>query len=262
MSLKGISIAKRNSVSGGDFFLVLNRSDDWQIFLALCNDLISAAAPAPDEPSMILAVERRLRRWQQLLKSELIRPLSLQDQMGLFGELSCLKDILLSRVGPAEAVRGWRGPDADKQDFVLVTTAIEVKAYSSSKGPRVLISSLEQLWPDKDNFFLVAYGLTVVSTGQTVGDLASEILASLVADPETQDIFESKLGLYGYHPEIPVSDLERFTTDRVQAFAIDGAFPRMPITLVPPEIPTVQYSIDLSRCARFEKQIANIDLRI
>src|SRR4051794_35284662 len=37
ISLKGITIQKKNSQ--GELFLILNKQEDWELFLAICNDL-------------------------------------------------------------------------------------------------------------------------------------------------------------------------------------------------------------------------------
>ena len=62
--LKGINIVKRNSAENiGELFLLLNKKEDWPIFLSLCNDLVSMTHKYDDDLAMISAVEIRLNRW-------------------------------------------------------------------------------------------------------------------------------------------------------------------------------------------------------
>ncbi len=258
LSLTGITIAKRTSENGSDFFLVLSRNEDWPIFASLCRDLISMAVQCNTEEAMIVAVESRLLKWQRLLKS-VSRPLSIEAQMGLFAELLFLRDILAKRSGLSRAISQWKGPESDKQDFVSDSSVAEVKSYSSSKGPTVLISSLQQLHSEKTEFYLVAYGLSASSAGLTVGDLAEQIFKLLDADINARDLFETKLGQYGYIPDIPQSDLEKFVSDSARAYKVLGDFPRLSPAEVAPEITTVKYAIDLSRCSRFEVQVESIE---
>ena len=251
LRLKGINVAKRNDDSGAEFFLVLSRNDDWQIFEVLCSDLISAAIKVGTDQAMISAIEARLRRWQQLLKSNFPKQLSLETQMGLFSELHCLRDVIAPRIGLENAVVKWGGPDADKQDFVCDLSAVEVKSYPSSKGPTVLISSAQQLWTDKHTLYVVACGLSQSETGATVEDLDKEILGSLKENEDVKELFEAKVGQYGFVPELNFGELTKFIVDSRRTYMVSGSFPRLNPADLPAEITSVKYAIDLARCARF-----------
>ena len=252
LRLKGIDIGKRNSDDGADFFLVLSRTEDWQIFQVLCSDLISAAVKAESDRAMISAVETRLRRWQQLLKSDLQKQLTIETQMGLFSELLCLRDVIAPQIGLGSAVRKWGGPDSDKQDFVCDSSAVEVKSYSSSKGPTITVSSAQQLWSDKENLYLIAYGLSRSDTGKTIDDLNREILKLLEADEDVKELFEGKVGQYGFVPEFNTGELFRFAADGRRFYHVFGSFPRIDPGLLASAITSVRYSIDLGRCTPFE----------
>lgn len=258
LRLKGIEIGKRVTDEGADFYLVLLSNDDWQIFKVLCFDLISAAVNARTDHSMIEAIETRLRRWQQLLKSDLRRQLSIEEQMGLFSELLCLRGVVAPRIGLENAVKKWGGPYADKQDFVCDSSAIEVKSYPSSKGPSVIISSIQQLWSDKDHLFLVAYGLSPSEAGLTIEDIFFELLNLL--DGEAKELFETKVGQYGFAPEFNVGELAKFVADRQRLYSVSESFPRIDPSHVAGEITSVKYSIDLSRCSRFEIQEGDLHI--
>ena len=144
-NLKGIELLKRNSTYGcGELFLVLNDKEEWQIFYSLCNDLISITDGYTNDKAIIGAVEVRLKRWQQLLQQDRNRSMNLQCQMGLFGELLCLKDIILPKYGIEQAIVSWVGADFDKQDFLLDNAIVEVKSYKTSKGQTAHISSIKQ----------------------------------------------------------------------------------------------------------------------
>lgn len=252
LRLKGIDIGKRNTDTGADFFLVLSRNDDWQIFQVLCSDLISTAINTASDRAMISAIEARLRRWQQLLKSDPQRQLTVEAQMGLFSELLCLRDVIGPQIGLGNAVRKWGGPDFDKQDFVCDSAAVEVKSYVSSKGPTVTISSAQQLWSDKDSLYLVAYGVSQSETGGTVEDLDKEILVLLERDEAAKELFEAKVGQYGFVPELYVGELVKFVADARRLYLISESFPRIDPGLLAGEITAVKYAIDLARCGRFE----------
>lgn len=254
LSLKGIEIGKRNTESGADFFLILADKEDWEIFSILCRDLISAAANAPNDRKMIKVVEARLQRWQRLLKSNLPKSLPVQTQMGLFSELLCLQNVVAPRIGFNSAIKSWTGPDADKQDFLCDSVAIEIKSYATSKGPNVIISSAQQLWTDKERLYLIAYGLSPSENGQTVSDLVSGIMSELRSDDHSAEILTAKVTQYGFIPELHSASLQKFLKDNIRVYKVDGMFPRIDPETLANQISSLKYVIDLSKCSSYKIQ--------
>ena len=175
-NLKGIELIKRNSDYGyGQLFLVLVDKEDWQIFYSLCNDLISITDNYEEDAAMISAVEVRLKRWQQLLKQDRGMAMDLHRQMGLFGELLCLRNIVTPKYGLEQAIISWVGADFDKQDFLLDEAVLEVKSYKTSKGQMAHISTIKQLISEKLPLFLVTYSLTQTNKGESIKDIVKSI---------------------------------------------------------------------------------------
>ncbi len=257
--LKGISILKRNSNKYGELFLVLNKKEDWQIFKTLCEDLISTTHKYDDDIAMVNAVEVRLRRWQQLLKQERNQEMTLERQMGLFSELSCLKDIIAQKNGINQAVNSWVGANFDKQDFLLDNSIIEVKSYKTSKGAKISISSLEQLYSEKEPIFLISYSLTTSENGLTISELIKSIKELLMEQSyDIIDVFDNKLIEYGFIPEIINSNLYSFIIDKVRVFHVSDDFPKIIPLNVKNQIIDVRYRIDLYHCDEFEVSINEI----
>lgn len=252
--LKGISIIKRNSQDDiGELFLILKNKEDWQIFYALCEDLVAVAHRYDSEDQMLSAVEVRLKRWQQLLKQDRSQEMTLEKQMGLFTELLCLKDIIAPKVGFRQAVFSWVGPEFDKQDFLIDNAIIEVKSYRTSKGAVVHVSSLYQLHSEKEPLFLVSYGLTRSNDGLSIEDIAQEIKKLLYEKaPDAVDAFDTKLMEYGYIPEIIKEPLYQFIVDKRRAFLVSDEFPKIFPSDIKSQIVSVNYSIDLSGCTEYE----------
>ena len=262
-NLKGISILKRNSNHNyGELFLVLNKKEDWQIFYTLCQDLISITHKYEDDKAMISAVEVRLKRWQQLLRYERNIVLSLEAQMGLFSELLTLKEILVPKVGVEQAIVSWVGADFDKQDFLLANAIIEVKSYRTSKSPIVTISSLQQLYSDKEPLYLLTYGLTQTDNGTSIDKLVQDIYEMLEnKSAEVRDIFDNRLIEYGFIPELIESSLFKFIVDKQRTYYVSESFPKILPPTVASQILTVKYSIDLLQCDEFEIDINKIEIR-
>ena len=259
-NLKGITIVKRNtSISQGELILLLNKNEDWQIFVALCEDLISITHKYKKDEAMISAVEVRLKRWQQLLRQDRNQEMSVERQMGLFTELLCLKDILYPKIGISQSIISWVGADFDKQDFLLDNAIIEVKSYRTTKGPTVHISSLQQLYSDKEPLFLLTYGLTQSENGLSIEDLVNDIDKLLENEStETKDSFDNKLLEYGFIPEIVKTPLYKFISDKNRAYFISDDFPKISPFNVRSQIQNVKYSIDLLQCVDYEIEKENI----
>ena len=253
ISLNGIEVIKRNSQVGfGELILLLNEKEDSQIFFRLCEDLIATISIHNDNDQMVSAVEIRLQRWQELLQKSNNFSMSIEAQMGLFTELTLLKDILFNEVGEEQSINAWVGPDFDKQDFLLDNAVIEVKSYRTSKGQHALISSAEQLYCEKQPLFLVSYGLTRSENGQTVQTLSSEIKEILSKRTKfLLDIFNLKLVDYGFIPELEKEPYAGFLIDTIKVFQIEGDFPRLIPTMISSAIKRLKYSIDLSLCGEF-----------
>ncbi len=255
--LKGILIVKRNSQNGvGELFLILKNKEDWQIFYTLCEDLVAVAHRYDSEDKMISAVEVRLKRWQQLLKQDMTKEMTLEKQMGLFTELLCLRDIVAPKVGLRQAVFSWVGPESDKQDFLIDNAVIEVKSYRTSKSAIVHISSLHQLHCEKEPLFLISYGMTRSDDGLSIENISHEIKEMLYDEaPDVLDTLDNKLMKYGYIPEIIREPLYQFIVDKRRVFFVSDKFPKISPSDVKSQIVTVSYSIDLSKCTEYEVNI-------
>lgn len=251
--VKGISIVKSAEGSAGKLYFVLNNSKDWEIFLSVCTDLVFMSSGCKDEESMIPIINKRIRRWQKFLSENSSVSMPEILQMGLITELYCLYHHVIPEAGYRDAIKCWVGPDADKKDFSLPEYFIEVKSFISSKGPVVKISSLHQLEYEIKPLYLIAYGLSKVNSGNTILDMISLINESIREDDrETKEIFENKLAAYGYVADITEVPFYSFSVDIEKSYFISQEFPKILASDIDNRIITVQYSIDLAKCAAFE----------
>jgi hypothetical protein len=252
--LRGIQLQKSNvSENKGVLNIVLNSKDEWELFLALCENLVSAAVEFDNDEAAISAVETRLNRWQELLKKERVRELSIERQMGLYTELKCLRDIVAPKVGFKNAITSWVGIDFDRQDFLLDDTAIEVKSHKTSKGEIIQVSSKYQLDSIKEKLVLISYALTFSENGETVQNIAEDIREQLKSgDIKTMEMFESKLIESDFIPELLEAPLQAFLIDSPKIYLVKDDFPRIESHKLSPFIQKVNYSIELTYCSRFE----------
>lgn len=260
LDLKEISVIKKNNEDGqGELYIFLNKKEDWQIFLTLCNDLISVTHKFEMDEKMVHAAEDRLSRWQQLFRQNFNEEMPLERQMGLFAELLCLKDVIMPKTGVAQAIISWVGPDFDKQDFLLEDSVLEVKSYRTSKGPVVQISSAQQLFSEKVPLFLISFALTTANSGQSIDDVSKIIFSKLEDESaELRQMFEGKLIEYGYIPNAHRIPLFKFIADKQKLFKISDSFPKIVPSQLKSQISSVKYSIDLSKCEEFEVKLGSL----
>ena len=185
--------------------------------------------------------------------------MSMEKQMGLFSELSCLLEIIAPETGYRQAIISWVGPEEDKQDFLLDSAVVEIKSYRTSKGETVYISSLEQLYSEKQPLFLLSYALTVSDNGMNLEDIISGINKKI--EEESEEIiglFGSKLIEYGYTPEFRHKTMYKFSVDKMNCYKVVPSFPRILSNNVDSRIKTVKYSIDLTQCREYKSELSEI----
>lgn len=259
IKLRGIDLIKRNYQNCGELFLILNNQEDWELFAALCRDIFNACSEHAIDFEMIEAVENRLRRWQFFLMRNNGISMSYEKQMGLFAELQFLKYILIPKKGSFASVTAWTGPASDKQDYALPELSVEVKSYRSSNGPIVAISSAHQLLTDSKPLYLVSYGLTEDIKGGSVQELIEEFTLTFALESlQILQLFEEKIMDFGYMPGIEYNNMYKFKVDCIRSFLIENDFPRILPNEIAPEIVSVNYSVDLALCIRFEIDSNNL----
>ena len=142
--------------------LILNDPSLSGTFSALCANLMESTRGMnrEDASGALLFIVKRLVRWHQLLRPGRSQSLSEAQQIGLFGELLVLIEIVCPRTTFEHAAKSWRGPYGDEQDFSIDGSLIEVKTQRDSSDRRLIISSLDQLDIRSGNIFICLQTLT------------------------------------------------------------------------------------------------------
>lgn len=255
IKLNGIQIQLDQTSTPNKLIILLKETKDWEIFLILCNDLISVMKEHDED--IIVNVMKRLERWQKLLRKSTFKIMSKEEQMGLFSELKILRDTIIPSYGYSTGIHGWVGALGDKQDFLLENLAIEVKSFRMTSGNSVWISSKEQLNSEKNPLYLFACGLNEAGSGETIADLVKSITEKIENESLLSE-FINKVEEYGYIPEIPQDTLSRFLLEQVSGFEVRDGFPKIALEHVSPLITNMKYSIDLSGCLQFKVSINSI----
>ncbi len=173
--------------------------------------------------------------------------LSSSEQIGLYGELWVLSQVLMPTVG-ARACHLWSGPERERHDFVGQGVHIEVKTTTRSE-PKHEISRLDQLRapPGKRLLFISVMVEKSLGGDETIADRIDDVRALISSDGHAQDIFEARLAQMGWYDELrQTGSLMRFTFRNVYVFEVEGGFPRIPDDYEPPlGVDGIRYSINV-----------------
>jgi hypothetical protein len=161
---------------------------------------------------------------QELLKVEGV--LSRERQIGLFGELLLLDDLVLLN-GPS-VVACWTGPQGERHDFRIDKLEFEVKTTAGRRRIHK-VNGLTQAEPSTDcelSFLSVQLAKTGGSDGSTLPDLVSKLEGKLRVDENARQMFRQFLDRLGYHDsDSPSYDQKWKLASTVKLVPVDSSFP-------------------------------------
>jgi hypothetical protein len=170
------------------------------------------------------AVQEALDSFRELLSTR--QRLSFEEEIGLFGELILLKN-LLAHLSSVDAVASWRGPDKEEHDFDVAGHDIEVKSTVSEERLH-WINDLNQLEPALARpLWLVSVQLTGAADGHALAELISDIRALLSAEPD-REAFGRKLAQVGWRDDMaPMHPRKWRLRSEPALYAVNGDFPAL-----------------------------------
>lgn len=234
--------------------LYLNDSGFSEIFSALCEDLFNIASKEPDQKKMVPYLRDRLLQWKQFLDITGNQGLSAEAQIGLYGELRFLRDILIQHIDIRRAIDSWKGPSRKNQDFQIFKTGIEVKTSIAKQHQRIHIANELQL-DDNDLDSLYVYFLSLRETfehGETLPGIVDVIRKIIELKNGPAYDFENQLFKSGYIDKHRAKYIKNGYHDRdIQIFRVDENFPRIIEKDLMPGVGDVHYTIDLAVCRQF-----------
>jgi hypothetical protein len=257
--LKGIGTNSIIHENVARLIFSLKDKDNWEMFYALCLNLMSATNKATIPEKAPVLILNRLKRWQRFLKKSKLDILSEEKIKGLIGELLFLKNWVIPQYGVNDAVKFWLGPEGAPQDFSINELVVEVKCQLGSTKPTIKISSLDQLYTQMPNL-----ALFVVTLGKSTPEHEDSInLPGLIGDIETTIENESSACINRFQElliEVGYVFKEKYYEYNYlflgeRAFNVEGDFPRiLPIELKE-GIEHLRYNINLIDCVEYEIDI-------
>ncbi len=233
-----------------DVELLLTDAQHRDIFDLLVRDLVEAAEQPEGEAFGVTRLLSRLSDWQHLLRRLSPRGLSTEAQLGLWGELWVLREVLAPVIGVGDAIRAWRGPMGADQDFQMGALCMEVKTSAAHGLDRIPVASERQLEVPED-VSLVLVGLSVdarVSRGETLGDMIRTI-RSVAAGAGCLSMLDDRLEGSGCHAEGTDLDGQMgYSVRSLEPFLVEEGFPRLVSADLPVGISDVRYRVSLASC--------------
>jgi len=223
------------------------------LFQSLCADLVRRVLATQSEEAGAQTLVRNLGRWLRMMKRKGLGTLSREKQIGLFGELLVLSQVLAPVVGWGDAVAGWTGPSGGFQDFQLAGLGIETKTLSASRPQALKISSERQLDDNGLSALLIAHMAVdlVQGSGQTLPDLVDAIRNEL-GDGGLREHFDERLFEVGYLDiHAAVYAAHGYTERNRRWYHVTPGFPALTEQDLRPGLGRLQYVLDASACAPF-----------
>lgn len=194
-----------------------------------------------------------LNNAKDLLSSEnLPNKLGAEKQIGLYGELYFLNNILIKKLNIRECILSWTGP-SKKHDFSLLNLLIEIKTTSVKSNNKIRTSSTDQLSPIYEKkLFLNFLKFEKKSNGRNLNEIVNEIEESIQKDDYILNEFNLKLMKVGYFKDHKTFYDEKFSLLEEKYFYIDKNFPYLEKKKIPypDSIEEIQftYTINLDKC--------------
>ena len=250
-----VRVALRDGASDeAEVVLALKDPEYEGIFDLLVDDLVSVAEEQTDERDGVTQFLARLANWQQLLRRLGSGGLSREAQIGLWGELWVLREVVGPVAGVQGAVDGWRGPLGADQDFQLGGICIEVKASTATSLESLAISSERQL-DVPDDVQLILFGLSLDARpkhGETLPEIVQSVRAK-ASEIGILHLLDPRLELAGYsNTDNETYGEVGYTVRSIKAFRVECGFPRIVAADLPNGITDVSYVIALTSCDEFQ----------
>ena len=267
--LKGFEITKR-SVSGRDCLAVSVLSSVPKSDILFAENMLSLVGSECQQGlSDLDALEDMLAclaKMQNLAKGR-GAPLSVDKQVGLFGELYIIYNYMIPVVGDSRAVLEWVGPSGAPQDFQSQSCALEVKTTRANLPQTIRISSARQLQSDTvPRLYLARIALDIQpSIGETLPDIVEKINSILRKNSLLSLEFRNKLAEVGYYEEHSNLYTElKYQLRSIVFYDVKDGFPRIQEKELNPGIGDVSYEIETGACSDFivDESVVRLTLKI
>lgn len=181
------------------------------------------------------------------------KPLKPEAQLGLFGEITILSQILVKKYKPNEALNSWTGP-SKSLDFSTVNSFVEVK---TSLGENLINTTDSQINSNHEKQLILSFlKLKKDESGSNLNELIETFSENLKKiSVEDYNNFLLKLMKVGYFEIHKDFYLQKFNIKEIYYYLVKENFPFIDKTKI--NIPDgieklrLDYKINLDKCSNF-----------
>tara|TARA_Y100000389_G_C17372806_1_gene469953 strand:- start:49 stop:1035 length:987 start_codon:yes stop_codon:yes gene_type:complete len=240
---------------GNKIIMELKREEYQEIFIKTLNLILTIIIlkkiESEESIKKFLSI---LNDYKEFFEEEhLPRPLKLEAQLGLFGEIFILSQILIKKLKASEALNTWTGP-SKSLDFSTTNSFIEVK---TSAGENLINTTDSQINPNHDKqLFLSFLKIKKDEGGSNLNELIEAFSENLKkSSEEDYNSFLLKLMKVGYFEIHRDFYLQKFNIDKTLYYSIEKNFPFIDKAkiIIPDGIEKIKldYKINLDKCSNF-----------
>jgi hypothetical protein len=248
-----VKSSKNEKAGNTSCFLVSSTHENNSIFALVLSDILSQIIDKKTNTAYLKSLQQRIESWKEFFKNQPPQKLSREAEIGLFGELCFLKQLL--EKGFTNAVSFWNGPLKAAQDFQFDNLAVEIKS-NQGETSQVKISSEDQLDPGDLQLYLGLLNFQSGTDGSTLPELIEKVEEVMPGDSVEQ--FQAKLLCVGYLKQNAALYTDRFLGSKQQFFQVKDDFPRIFRSNLPKNISHVRYKLDLSACENYAITAENL----
>lgn len=248
---KTIGIETKNQVTKNKdrYTIFLKNQKYLNNFYYLLAELLDLFSLGKNKAFELKNFQIKLDQWIVFLKNNKSKKLSLQELIGLFGELFILES-LLDITDDEMVLFLWKGPFDRAQDFENNNKFIEVKTSYTKQYSTVHISSEHQLdYKDKDLLFLCNVMLDEKKDGINLKQLIERIRKRF--NPDNKKFFIQLLEAL----RLDLNNLklyeEKFILNTIHFYNIENGFPFIISSKLDQRITKVKYELDLYELNKF-----------
>lgn len=243
----------------------LNNSKMHELFRILCENLTSKIFLEQDETKVYTKVIQRLNEWEKFFSKANAGGLNPSEQIGLYGELWVMRELIRTGVSREVAIQSWVGCEGEIHDFQLKKWAIEVKVSGTRNPDIITISSEHQL--DKLNLDDLSICNIIIGVKNQSGETLIEIVSScrelLSNDYQNLVLFDTKLLYAGYFDnDIELYEGKGYYFNGIRVYDVRNDFPKITPNDIPNSINQVKYKLDLKNLEDFMIRFEEIIFRV
>ena len=221
-------------------------------FTIIAKDILTSLHGINDAKHYADKIFERISSWAEFFTARKEEKLSHNVEVGLFGELFCMKQQF--EAGVTEADKWWNGPQKSAQDFQTKNVCLEVKTTTANELAKVHISDVGQLTLNEDHsgsrLFLAVYRLIPDNLkGMTLPELIDQVKGIIPEDRKS--MFDASLGLVGYSDKLRDQYSDKFTAVERRVYEVKDDFPRLTRNVIPAAITDVKYVLYLNDCDKY-----------